>query len=362
MHPRLPRTRAWNASAATVRARQHHRRGNTVLVQNLSVAALGLNDRLARRPPKPRPAESPMRSRSTQVPMRQGSHGTSNAFVDAVPVRREEVPAAFERIRGAQQRTVVRPAAKSSGTPGRCWHGGYATEAQAEASLGIAPGDIVGTSACRSIRPRAARQHRQQGLLTDRSSPVGQTTPKHRHWSRTSPTRPAGAWRPPLDDDIQTAAEELLEDTTVPASVVVLHKDTGAILAAADSPLARRGNDAIEARFPPGLAAGPVAALALMRSGVKLSERVACEPEVVIDGRRFDNGANYTGNRQMMTIAEAIAGNCVTAVARAATRVDPEKVTRRRPHWDSPPTTTSASCSTSASIRLLRMPWRRRRP
>ena len=304
-------------------------RGHTLLVQNLPMQLLGLNKTGL----DPAAAEDSARRIADQLSLDADAYAAkvkaapADAFVDALPVHREDVTTAFKRIRGAQQRTLTLPAAKTTGYA-RALLGtvGYATQAQAAA--GIRPGDIVGTSGLQQMYDRELRGSTgNKVFITDRSAPVGQTKPRTAAIVADFPDVPGQSLATTIDDDIQTAAEKLLEDMKVPASVVVLRKDNGEILAAADSPLARRHNDSIESRIAPGLAAGPVAALALMRSGVDLSEKVTCEKEVVVGDRRFDNGEDYSGDGETMTIAEAIADNCVTAVAQAASRVDPKKVT-----------------------------------
>jgi hypothetical protein len=332
VHPRLTE----NTRLERVRGEASERgnitgRGNTLLVQNLPMQLLGLNKTGL----EPAVAEDSARRIADELSINADTYAAKvkaappGAFVDAVPVRPNEVTTAFKRIRGAQQRTVTLPAAKTTGYA-RALLGtvGYATEKQAQAAVGIVPGDIVGTSGLQQTYDRELRGSTgNKVFIADRSTAVGQTQPRAAAMVADFPDVPGQSLSTTIDDDIQTAAEKLLGDMKVPASVVVLRKDNGEILAAADSPLARRNNDSIESRIAPGLAAGPVAALALMRSGVNLSEEVTCEKEVVIDGRRFDNGEDFSGDGKKMTIAEAIAENCVTAVAQTATRVDPEKVT-----------------------------------
>lgn len=304
-------------------------RGQMVLVQNLPMQLLGLNKTGL----DPATADASARRIADDVSINADGFAAKvraappDAFVDALPVRPEEVSPAFKEVRGAEQRTVTLPAAKTSGYA-RAVLGtvGYASAEQARAS-GIVPGDIVGTSGLQKAYDDELRGGTGSKVyVTDRSLPVDQPPPKQAKLVADFPDRPGRSVETTLDDNLQTAAENALADVTVPASVVVLHKDSGAILAAADSPLARRGNDSIEARFQPGLSAGPVAALALMRSGVNLSQRVTCEPQVLIGDRRFDNGPAFAENGRTMTIAHAIATNCVTAVAQAAARVAPDKV------------------------------------
>lgn len=253
----------------------------------------------------------------------------ATAFVDAAPVRQNELPSGFLMIKGASMRTVTISAPETVGYA-RALIGtiGYATADQArEAGFNVAEGDLIGVSGLQRTYDKDLRGSTgNRVFLAERDAPVGSGRPTKATLLADFPDVPGKPLSTTIDDRIQTAAESVLKDVQVPASVVVLRTGTGAILAAADSPLARRKDDSTTGRMGPGLAASPVAALALMRSGVKLDDRVECKDEVTIDGRTFANDDSYYGRSGRITLTRAMSDECVTAVAEAAQRLDGAKL------------------------------------
>ncbi|MDO5501235.1 MAG: penicillin-binding transpeptidase domain-containing protein, partial [Propionibacteriaceae bacterium] len=250
-------------------------------------------------------------------------------FVDAVPVRQEDLPADFLAIPGAALRTVTMPAPRSSGYA-RALLGtiGYATPEQAkEAGINVTPGDLVGVSGLqRTYDAQLRGSTGNRVFLAERDAPLGTGEPTNDTLLADFPDVPGDALETTIDEDIQTAAEEQLRNVQVPASVVVLEAETGAILAAADSPNARLKDDSTMAQLAPGLAASPVSALALMRSGVDLDDDVECVREVVVAGRTYENDKNYRGRTGEVTLERAIATGCTTAIAATSARLDAAKV------------------------------------
>lgn len=253
----------------------------------------------------------------------------ADAFVDAAPVRQEDLPANFFAIKGAATRTVMLPAPETSGYAqallGRV---DYAGEEQArDAGAGVAPGDVVGVSGLqRTFDAQMRGSTSNRVFLAERDAPIGTGSPINDTLVADFADAPGDALETTIDKDIQTALEQSLRTLKVSASVVVLRTGTGAILAAADSPPARSQDDSTTGRLAPGLAAGPVAALALSRSGVRLSDRVQCDKQVIVGGRTFENPSSYRRGNGHMTLTNAFASECLTAVAAASARLDPPRL------------------------------------
>lgn len=252
----------------------------------------------------------------------------ADAFVDAVPVRQEDLPADFLAIPGAALRTVTIPAPPTKGyAQALLGSVGYATAEQAEdVDSGVAGGDLVGISGLQRSYDRQLRGNTgNRVFLADQDAPIGEGRPTRATLLADFPDVPGESLSTTIDAAIQTAAEDVLDDLEAPASVVVLQLGTGSIRAAADSPAARHGDESTRGRFSPGLGAAPVAALALLRSGVDLDENVPCEQEVTVDGRTFTNENSFRTTAQL-SLARALSDGCRTAVAAAAERVDPAKL------------------------------------
>lgn len=318
---RLERVRSESSDRGTITGR-----GNTILVQNLQMQMLGLTktglDPIAAEDSARRIAE--VLSINPEPFVAKVKAAEDTAFVDALPMRNDEIPAAFTEIRGSGQQPATLPAASTSNYA-RSLLGtvGYATHELASANPGIAPGDLIGVSGLQQSYDRDLRGNTSNKVyLVPRTAPIGGGNPGRANLLADFPDVPGQSLSTTIDNDVQTAAEQVMRDIKVPASVVVLRNDTGAILAAADSPRARAYDDSTMGRMAPGLAAGPVTALTLIRSGVELSDKVRCESEAVVEGRTFDNGRNYQRNNREMSLTDAIANNCVTAIAQASGRTN----------------------------------------
>lgn len=303
-------------------------RSNAVLVQSTPIQMLGLDKTGLDGPTVEESAREVATAAKVDVEayVEKARSAGATAFIDAVPVRSEDIPANFLATEGAATRTITMPAPKSSGyAQALLGTIGYATEEQAtEAGIGVAPGDLVGVSGLqRTFDERLRGSTGNRVFLAEREAPVGSGSPTNDTLIADFPDAPGNSLETTIDDDIQTAAEQSLSAQKVRGSIVVLDTETGAILAAADSPEARRQDDSMNGRFAPGLAAAPVGALALMRSGVDLSDRVQCEREVETGGRTFENADGYRRGYGQMTLSNAMAYECLTAVAAASSLLDP---------------------------------------
>ncbi|HXF02518.1 MAG TPA: penicillin-binding transpeptidase domain-containing protein [Arthrobacter sp.] len=117
-----------------------------------------------------------------------------------------------------------------------------------------------------------------------------------------------------LVPDLQSAAEDILANTKSPSSIVALRPSTGAVLAAANGPDSEGYNTAFLGQYAPGSTFKIATALGLLRNGMTPDSAVTCDPELVVDGRTFENADSYpaafTGK---ITLTEAIAHSCNTA-------------------------------------------------
>lgn len=304
-------------------------RSSAVLVQNTPLQMLGLNKAAV---PSVADQQNSARTIAEQVHLDPEAYQQKvaaagpNAFVDAAPVRTEEMPANYSRTKGAESRTVTLPAAKSAGYA-RALLGsvGYATDQEIAASGGtVYPGDVVGQS---GLQKSYDAQLRGRGgnkvYLVPRDAAAGSTRTSSDNLVADFPDSPGETLQTTIDDDIQTRVESAISSAKQPISIAVVRLGNGAILAAGDSPPARAGNDSTTGKLAPGLGAAPVSALALIRSGAKLSDKVTCAKSVTVAGQTIENPKGFSYNGNSMTLEQALARGCRTAVAQAASRLRP---------------------------------------
>jgi cell division protein FtsI/penicillin-binding protein 2 len=93
-----------------------------------------------------------------------------------------------------------------------------------------------------------------------------------------------------LDKQVQDAAEHALDSTQGNASLVAVDTETGDILAVANSPKDRAGDErALNGRYAPGSTFKIITTTALLRSGLSPSDTVSCPPSINVNGKRFEN-------------------------------------------------------------------------
>jgi cell division protein FtsI/penicillin-binding protein 2/outer membrane protein assembly factor BamB len=130
---------------------------------------------------------------------------------------------------------------------------------------------------------------------------------------------PASDLRTTLSLDAQRAAESVLNDIDLPASLVAIDIDTGEIRAAASSP-ADGFNRAMSGLYPPGSTFKIIVATALLESGLLPDATVSCPRVVSIAGKEFGNAALLPTT---MTFESAFARSCNTAFIQLAADLDP---------------------------------------
>jgi cell division protein FtsI/penicillin-binding protein 2 len=304
-------------------------RDDAVLVESIPVQMLGL-DKSAIEPDEVEDSARRVAEKAEIDPdafITKAHHAGAQEWVDAVPVRSEDLPADFLAIPGAALRTVTMPAPRTAGYAhaliGRM---GYATAEDVTPGSEIAIGELVGVSGLQKTYDKQLRGSTgNKVFLAQRDEPIGVGRPTNATLLADFPDVPGNALETTIDDTIQTAAEDAVKNLTIPVSVVVLRIEDGAIMAAADSPDARITDESTTGAFSPGLAAAPVSALALARSGVDLTEQVDCEDEVTVGSRTFENPRTYRGSTKV-TLSRAFSDGCLTAIASAAERLDGAKL------------------------------------
>ncbi|WP_176451587.1 penicillin-binding transpeptidase domain-containing protein [Enemella dayhoffiae] len=327
-HNRLERSRT-STDRGTITGR-----GSTVLVQNTPLQMLGLNKAAVPDPGDQQASAETIANQLNLDPVQfleKVRAAGANAFVDAAPVRTEEIPANFTRTKGADSRTVTLPAAKSAGYAQALLGGvGYAGEKEVAESGGtVYPGDVLGTSGLQKTFDAKLRgRGGNKVFLAPRDSQPGSGRPTSDTLVADFPDAPGGTLETTIDDDVQSRVEQAVGKVKQPVSVAVIRVGNGAILAAADSPAARARNESTTARIAPGMANANVTALALLRSGVRLNDKVTCEKSVTVEGLVVENPKGFSYNGSSMTLEQALARGCRTAVAQAAGRLQADELSR----------------------------------
>ncbi|MER5357241.1 penicillin-binding transpeptidase domain-containing protein [Streptomyces sp. NPDC002785] len=102
--------------------------------------------------------------------------------------------------------------------------------------------------------------------------------------TEASPGKPV---RTTIDPEVQEAAAEALGAVKKNAAIVAVDPSSGHILAAANVPSGM--NRALEGRYPPGSTFKVVTAAALLKQGMKPSDRGECPKFAYANGQRFEN-------------------------------------------------------------------------
>ncbi|MDE9364675.1 penicillin-binding transpeptidase domain-containing protein [Luteipulveratus sp. YIM 133132] len=124
-----------------------------------------------------------------------------------------------------------------------------------------------------------------------------------------------------LDPKVQGAAEAALTKTgKTPSALVAIDVKTGDVLAAANSP-SYGINRALSGRYQPGSTLKVSSTYALLTKGFNPTTKVACPPDIVVDGRRIGNFEKETLSDP--TFVEDFAHSCNTAFVQATSSLAP---------------------------------------
>lgn len=254
------------------------------------------------------------------------------AFVEAIVLRQEDTtPRLVQRLRatpGAVTIGTTRPLAPSrafaAALLGRV---GEATAEVVEESGGrVRPGDLVGLSGLsgRYDEQLAGTPGVQvRAVVVDDDGAAGE--PRVLHEADPVDGEPL---RTTLDLELQTRAEQLLADVGPPSALVALRPSSGEVLVLADGPGSAGLPTASFGQYAPGSTAKVVTALALLRAGLGPDDTVTCAPQEVVDGRAFSNYDDYpAADLGRITLRQAIASSCNTALIAERRRVEPSQLT-----------------------------------
>ncbi|GAA1725608.1 penicillin-binding transpeptidase domain-containing protein [Isoptericola hypogeus] len=121
--------------------------------------------------------------------------------------------------------------------------------------------------------------------------------------------------RTTLDVDLQTRAEDVLDDVDPASAIVAVRPSTGAVLAAASGPGSGGWSTATLGQYPPGSTFKIVDALAFQRAGLTPDSTVECTDTITVDGRVFSNVPGYpTSALGDVPLSSAFAHSCNTAM------------------------------------------------
>ncbi len=133
---------------------------------------------------------------------------------------------------------------------------------------------------------------------------------------------PGTALHTTLDLQMQTAAERALTLTDENSSLVAIDTATGNLLAVANGPADKAGEDrALNGQYAPGTAFKMISALALLQNNIGLNDKIGCPQTVTIDGKRFEN-YDDVGAPGQVSMATNFARSCNTAFARRIADLD----------------------------------------
>lgn len=117
------------------------------------------------------------------------------------------------------------------------------------------------------------------------------------------------AVRTTIDPKVQEAAAAALDGVKKNAAVVAIDPGTGDILAAANLPSGM--NRALEGRYPPGSTFKVVTSAALLKQGMRPSDKADCPKFAYVNGQRFENQDQFVLPAGS-TFKDAFAHSCNT--------------------------------------------------
>ena len=319
---------------------------NVTLVQQGLVFDLGIDKHIVK------PAEALtsasalaklMKVDATQFVKQVKAAGT-DAFVIAITVRPADVPSAIEKIPGARalpNQAMLGPSSTFAqailgvmGSPTAAQVAASRGDIQATDSVGISglemrddaqlrgtPGHTIAivprTGPSASASPSAAASASSTAGSASGAASIAPTPVLY-----SSSAVPGTALRITLDLGLQTKAEKVLGAAHGIASMVVLDRSSGAILAATNSSAAGGNPDATFGRYAPGSTFKIATSLAVLRHGLSPSSLVDCPHQITVNGKVFKNYSDYPANGYgRIPLSEAVANSCNTAFIKLSTTI-----------------------------------------
>lgn len=211
-------------------------------------------------------------------------------FVEAVVLRKAEYQAVkpqLDNISGVVDRSdTLALAPTRQYARGVLGAVGPATKESLEKAGPLASGvDAIGSSGLQALYQRqlAGQPGGRVNLVDAKDGSVRETLQEF----------PPVAGRPlqvSLDKQVQDAAERALASIPGNASLVAVDTETGDILAVANAPAERAGDErALDGRYAPGSTFKIITTTALLRAGLSPADTVACPPNITVNGKRFEN-------------------------------------------------------------------------
>ena len=245
----------------------------------------------------------------------------SQAFVEAIVFRRDQVPPAvaggYDRIPGALAVRDEIPLAptREFAAPILGSVGPVTAEMVEDDPESYQVGDEAGLS---GLQARYDDQLRgTDGAVVNAVAADGQ----ERELFRVK-AQPGTPLRLTLDQRLQSLAESRLAGVGPASALVAIRPSTGDILAAANGPGNDGYNIATYGQLAPGSTFKSVSSLALLRAGLAPDSPVPCTPTIVVDGKSFKNYSDYpSSGLGTIPLRTAVANSCNTAFISRASRV-----------------------------------------
>jgi cell division protein FtsI/penicillin-binding protein 2 len=131
-----------------------------------------------------------------------------------------------------------------------------------------------------------------------------------------------------LDKTVQDAAEAAVGLTDENSSLVAVDIRTGDILAVANGPVDKAGEDrALNGQYAPGSVFKIVTASALLQGGLEPSDTVDCPSSVTVDGKKFEN-YDGLGSLGRTSFRENFTRSCNTGFINEAMKLDENAIAK----------------------------------
>ncbi|GII33106.1 penicillin-binding protein [Planotetraspora mira] len=174
-------------------------------------------------------------------------------------------------------------------------------------------GDTVGRDGLQK-----AYQDQLTGSTETRVVILDSATSKQVKELKAWPGRKNDSVRTTIDSRVQHAGDGAVAGSR-PAALVAVNATTGEVLAVSTNQL-NQEKDALAGKYPPGTAFSIVASDALLKGGLKPSQRLPCSADRTVGGARFTQPGLL--GAETPTFSGDFAQGCVTALASLARRVD----------------------------------------
>jgi cell division protein FtsI/penicillin-binding protein 2 len=218
------------------------------------------------------------------------SEAKPGQFVEAAVLRRNDYDAISDKL--SQISGVTTADASESLAPSRQFArevlGTVATTtAQSLANAGpyASPADPVG-----SFGLQATYQRQLAGRPSGKLLLVDRSTQKPVATLATFEGAPGVPLHVSLDSRVQEAADDALTGTGENSSLVAIDVTNGDILAVANGPVSRAGDDrALAGQYAPGSVFKIITSEALLHNGLKPGDVVPCPSSITVNGKQFTN-------------------------------------------------------------------------